>query len=599
MLRFRSKRPEWEFIVTDVDLPLSTSSSSSLSDKSDIRLTRQDGTGLFYSIQRFKKSLLILLAFVLSLLILYYVSLFRTPAGHSSVQSPSNSHLNTTTNVIRQKSKRPQRGKPPLVERSILDKLALLDQSADDPDELRHHIITPAWPPAVTHIPEARFQFQHEPISKVSLAEFDSAICGAEICRFILPLRIVEQESKARLHFLQILELAERLDRIVVLPNVGKSRMGTCFKWNFEKYYDIKQLSGGGRMRVIDMETFRRWTATRPVKASSQIVSIDPKPLASASSDPSFFSVHGLIVKIHHDQDPSDLKHARCLKKKFPRLDLRAYSPISVHPSKWAKQSAFEPAVVDALGREHTQSDSFRTADDMILDPVDPQQQDYDKDVDVVATSSTDPDVLILNYDLRHTIFPISTTLSYNPMLAEFVTHLLSSLEPEDCLVVHWRMETVPLNVLSDCASALVSTLTSLLKENEAINTVWFASDYPYPISRAGLGLHRPSNQKDKSGTFKEVGSEHDVAVDIFRNAFDEGGPLAGRRVTGLAEELARVQAAAKNSQMEIDIENELLEDAGVLGIFDKIVAMQVGLFVTGAKGCGRVRYVYMFCAFV
>ena len=33
-----------------------------------------------------------------------------------------------------------------------------------------------------------------------------------------------------------------------------------------------------------------------------------------------------------------------------------------------------------------------------------------------------------------------------------------------------------------------------------------------------------------------------------------------------------------------------LLEDPGVLGILDKLAAFNAALFVSGAKGCGRVR---------
>jgi hypothetical protein len=604
MLRFRSK--QWES-SWNVDLPVSASSSSSesLSDKPDIPFTHQRGSGYFYQTQRFVKIILILLAFVLSLLFLYSVSLLRTSTGRSVQSHASEPHLNTTRDIP-SKSKKLPHGKPPLVERSILDKLTLLDQSADDPDERRYYFsttTTPAWPPVVTRIPEAhvpnlasnslQHQFQHEPISKASPTEFDYSICGAETCRFILPLRIAEQESKARLHFLQILELAGQLNRIVVLPNVGKSRMGSCFKWNFEKYYDTAELSSGGHMRVIDMETFRRWTATRPIKPSSQIISIESKPLTGPSSGPSLFSENGITVKIEHDQDPSDPKHVRCLKSKFPRLGLRAFSPLSIHPSKWVKQRSFGPAVVDALEREHIRSASFRVMEDKGLDTVDSQQQDNDQDVDVGA-SSTDSDVLILNYDLRHPIFPTSQTLSYSPVLSAFATSLLAPLKPNGYLVVHWRMETVPPDVLSSCAEALISILTGLLQGqgDETIKTVWFASDYPYPVSHPS---HHRSTQKDggsKSGTFRAVGPQHEEAIDILRNAFNEGGPLEGRRITGLAEELARVRAAARNAKTGIGIEVELLEDSGVLGILDKLVAMQAGLFVSGGKACGRVRYV-------
>ena len=42
----------------------------------------------------------------------------------------------------------------------------------------------------------------------------------------------------------------------------------------------------------------------------------------------------------------------------------------------------------------------------------------------------------------------------------------------------------------------------------------------------------------------------------------------------------------------EDDEEGVLLDDPGVLGILDKLAAMRAALFVSGAKRCGRVRYV-------
>jgi hypothetical protein len=63
-------------------------------------------------------------------------------------------------------------------------------------------------------------------------------ICGTldTPCGFLLPLRIGEQES---IHLMEILQLAQRLDRILVLPNVGKSHIGpgTCFKSGLATYY--------------------------------------------------------------------------------------------------------------------------------------------------------------------------------------------------------------------------------------------------------------------------------------------------------------------------------------------------------------------------
>jgi len=515
-----------------------------------------------------------------------------------------------------------------MVDRSILDKLAMLDQSAEDSDEPRFS--SPrnkyAWPPAVTRIPEPQLpnipsnvlhhQFQHEPISTASLAKFDFSVCGTDACRFILPLRIAEQESKARLHFLQILELAGSLNRTVVLPNVGKSRMGMCFRWNFGKYYDAEALQARPdhkRSSVIDTENFRRWTATRPIKANAQIVSINSRPRSGILSSETLFFENGVIIKVEQDQDPSDPQHARCLNSKLPRLGLDAYSPLSIYPSKGLKNKPFGTKIVDALLRKDVRSASFRGAnapevDSLDDEPLSPQDQEEDRDRDYVEHSS-DPDVLILDYDLRHPAFSTSQfsptplpALHYAPNLTALAANLIASLEPADYLAIHWRMETVPPHNLVGCAESLVHTLAALLQrqgtEDNAMGThntktVWFASDYPYPISRPfPLNVKRYQTQKDggsKSGTFRGIGLQHEEAIEKLRGAFDEGGALEGRRLTGLTEELVKVRAAATEGG-KVGIEGELNDDSGILGILDKLVAIRAGLFVSGGKGCGRTR---------
>lgn len=633
MLRSRSKRPE-SWGCGRSDLPISTSSSlAQLQEHGFPESTHRRGSGTArrpcrYLTPLFLLSILILAVFYSCLPVGQYRKLYF-PFGTSKEINP--------TSTVRASSKSNNRtlprGKPPLVDRSILDKLALLDQSADDPDGLvlqspqnKH-----AWPPAVTRIPEpavsnisstiVHHQFQHEPISTASPADFDLSICGADACRFILPLRIAEQESKARLHFLQILELAGSLNRIVVLPNVGKSRIGICYRWNFDKYYDAEALRtrlDDGRMRVIDMETFRLWIATRPIKPNAQTVSINFKPLAGLSSSETLFFENDITVKVEQDQDPSDPRHARCLNLKFPRLGLQAYSPLSIHPSKSLKSKLFGTRIVDALSREDVQISSFRDGDTAQVDIIDDgrlsieeQGDDQGEEQDYLGPLS-DPEVLILNYDLRHPAFvtsKISTpTLPYARNLITLATNLLTPFEPSDYLVIHWRMETVPPNILARCANSLVRTLVGLLQaqdvgddaaSNYFTKTVWFASDYPYPISRPlPSNTNRYQTQRDggsKSGTFRGVGRQHEEAIEILRCAFDEGGALEGKKITGLAEELARARAATtEDGKTRVTIEGELNDDSGILGILDKTVAIRAGLFVSGGKGCGRVRCVVL-----
>ncbi|KAF8181485.1 hypothetical protein BJ912DRAFT_906817, partial [Pholiota molesta] len=105
-----------------------------------------------------------------------------------------------------------------------------------------------SWPPKVTRIPER--PARPPPGSTPAAGATADALCPSAThprpCRFLLPLRIAEQESKARIHLAQLALLARALNRTLVLPNVGRSKVGACFRWDLGAYYDVRSLAGGG-----------------------------------------------------------------------------------------------------------------------------------------------------------------------------------------------------------------------------------------------------------------------------------------------------------------------------------------------------------------
>lgn len=703
MLRSRSKRAEefhWEeeeLAIENLELDLPTScTSNSLRRKSRMpsRSTRRRPRSHCFKTLLAFASLLCLLALVLLfVLLLYGRSGIRQVAFSASskilalkfnLEARSDLDFVEARMPLMKKSKTPlARGKLPVVDRSILQKLALLEQEEGYEYD---HLLPPqkdhrlAWPPLVTHIPEPaplvtqnqmtnapgspnqpQFQFQHIPPSLLSFPLFSQSTCGAPKCLYLLPLRVPEQESKARLHFAQIMELGRKLGRTVVLPGVGKSRMGGCARWEFGKYYHVdrlgKQLAEG---RVIDAEAFRVWSATRPGVPTAQFLSIESKPLAGSTNHGGdvIFSEQGVTahiplplsntkteIEIQADPDPDP----RCLPIKYPRLNLHAFRPLTIHPPLRGKErkGAFGESLVKLIKR-----DDVRWAG---AHSVSRTEQEGGEE-----GAGQEPDVLVLNYDLRHPLFPLSSVapvlqLEYAPALITLASKLNPATEDtsnrtrndNNYLVIHWRMETVPPEVLPTCAERLVDTLVGLLvpqtrsrtRNDEAteydwdygavepepdveseqgeelrIKTVWFASDYPYPISLPNSVSF--ANPSAKSGTFKTLTSSHFSAISILRNAFGPSGPLGDVKLTGLREEIGKLRdhAVKRNEEViregegreegtgigiGIGIDGEMADDSGVLGILDKLVAMRARVFVSGGKGCGRVRCVFLrsFCS--
>jgi hypothetical protein len=164
------------------------------------------------------------------------------------------------------------------------------------------------------------------------------------------------------------------------------------------------------------------------------------------------------------------------------------------------------------------------------------------------------------------------------------------------------------------------------------VDVVWFASDYPYPISlpsseprpatgdverplwplaSSGLGNSTrlpdpgsslPSKPLPKSGTFRNFNEQHDAAVSILQDAFKQGGELETWTLTDVSEAIAHRldnhnkggpsaglgDVVSSNDRLE-DVEG-LVRDPGVLGIVDKLIATEATLFVSGSRKCSRHR---------
>ncbi|KAG1759175.1 hypothetical protein EDD22DRAFT_806766, partial [Suillus occidentalis] len=140
------------------------------------------------------------------------------------------------------------------------------------------------WPPIVTRIPESNdvSELEHTgvrgiaPAVSAAAVKFDESTCTSSPCRFLLPLRIAEREPKAHLHLHQLAILASNLNRTLVLPNVGNSRIGACsnLKWPLDSYYDVDLLrSALPAINTLPFTVFDNWSKTRPILPTSRVVS--------------------------------------------------------------------------------------------------------------------------------------------------------------------------------------------------------------------------------------------------------------------------------------------------------------------------------------
>lgn len=447
----------------------------------------------------------------------------------------------------------------PLVDRTTLQELDQLQDLFMDENSSHSSI---QWPPRVTRLPEdpsrSRSVDENKRLTKFSNEGICETPTHPQPCRFLFPVRIAEQESKARIHFFQLAKLAMQLNRTLVLPKVGKSKIGACFKWSFQTYYDLDPLNATltNAPAVVDQEDFQVWLEDlkRHGNPTSRFYSVGP-PSVSRSPQDELFSAKDAGIRVY-EAEPYD-----GWRNDLPGCLSKSRWLDGVHPTFMTVAQSTRGGQLNLLSETMVAALSDESMSNRSGPPVTTQ-------------------ILVLDWNLRYPVFPSSyiQQLQYSRNLVALARQLAPS---NAYLAVHWRMETIDPSALVGCAHALVDLLVRLLHEEliaHNITTVWFASDYPYPIARRTKTRPRPPIEA-KSGTFREFEIRHEEAVQVLRLAFDEGGELDRWKVTDIPE--------AMESH---DVDNELLNDAGVLGILDKLIGIQASIFVSGSNRCARRR---------
>ncbi|QRV86751.1 O-FucT domain protein [Ceratobasidium sp. AG-Ba] len=325
-------------------------------------------------------------------------------------------------------------------------------------------------PLLVTALPETKSP-KHKYVPN---ALADWRLCGRNDrpCQVTLVGTIGEQESKAQSHVQQIAVIARDLNRTLILPNMHKSRFGTCFHNRFDMYYDVGSLQTLG-VRVATYEAFLEWAATRRTAPQAQVVE---------------------IMAWEQQTAYQSLAWQRCLAKAAPRLKwLKPAARLPVRNSKRFISSG--RSVVKILSNGLPK----------IL-PSHPNMHDLDV-----------PQIYALDWKLRHPVVSevVGRYLTYSSKIVRRADDLLDAAGP--VAVVHWRMESVPASGLVGCSKGLINTFEWMSQQVEFkdIRSVYLATDYP---------LENVSTRH--SGTFRDVGQQHHAAIDVFRRAFQPGGPL-------------------------------------------------------------------------
>ena len=476
--------------------------------------------------------------------------------------------------------------KPPLVDRTILEKIAGIDledetDSGTDFSILINvnsfHAFSPSYrPPRVTSIPEI------QPQAPLGLEmETQDRFCSERpadriqpSCKFLLPLRVAEQGLNAHVHLVQLLELARALNRTLVLPNVGKNRVGACRRWRFGVYYDEQALSSKSS-DVLQQDRFRAWVGSLASPPSSQFVSLNwTHHKSSPSAVVSRQSYGGLDFYAHDSPDKATMPYTQtgCLNRRFPQLDLiGSFPPLSLVVADHGGQERGGGDVSRTLLEKlpgstlaHAQSEPLTNIGDG------PMIYDFDR-------AHVHPDVLIVSWNIPFPIFPHhpATAFHYSPRLRALAARLKRGLGPY--VAVAWDVETSESDAVLGCVEALRSTLHHVLHSHggPGIRNIWLVGN----LSPSDL-LYSPEPLCSSTPT-----EESFFTPDV--------------RLTGVHQELERMVKEGEevddvaNNGDEVTRKREVLKDVGVLGILDKLVSMRSTVFVIASKTCGKPRCVF------
>ncbi|KAL1920817.1 uncharacterized protein VTP21DRAFT_11452 [Calcarisporiella thermophila] len=430
----------------------------------------------------------------------------------------------------------------------------------------------------------------------------DARYCGGP-CKFLFPVWVGEQESKAQMHFQQLAILSSRLNRTIVLPNASKGRLGSCQKFPFAHYFSNVTLAN--RFPFITQETFGQWAKERATGPSGRDATAQYVVVERGAD--------GKIGPYNDNNGVSEIQITESSKggkqNISPSLNLHKFRRtycIDDIPLRYDRHSTF---------RFHTQKgvdDTEIGGDDLV--------RALDNSNFTSAASwfmhDNSADVLLVRYNLRLAMFDMKDSdgswkspLVYDSQWYEEAMTVANELRP--FIAVHWRMETVAPQVLPQCAAQLADYLEHT-KKRLNIKNVYLATDYPLE----GKYAHSSTWHKE------DMTENHHEAIRILKEKIDVVTWLSlneDRKARGRitpAKDVYYLQRERNGSFQKpliakeragfgvIDVRDELtpdLEDQhggeaiddqydpGLLGILDKITATQATYFVAGSTECAKL----------
>ncbi|ORX58907.1 hypothetical protein DM01DRAFT_1333524 [Hesseltinella vesiculosa] len=365
-----------------------------------------------------------------------------------------------------------------------------------------------------------------------ALRKVNQKYCGNDTCRFLLPMMITEQESKAQFHFRQLAFLSGRLDRIIVLPNVHSSHLGACRHYAFDYYYDHGWLDNNkDSFKYITMRDFLAWTKERQA--------LEQLPTAQE-------------ISIELPGVTSTIPVANCMDQRFNMEGRPRYRFRLEDPENESRRKGDHAAILAKV----------------LQDRNNPQVPDG-------------LDVIHLYYDRRFGYIKdprAEVPIDYHPRWHALADNIAAQLSP--FVAVHWRMEMLePVSNLVPCAHSLVKKISTIDQNASATKNVFLLTDYPHLLQAPGA---RPESMSFKQSEL--TANHHDAIRYLYEH-------VNVTLTTVLPTDKIPTDQLPMSNWNLVPVHHPTAPtDRSVLGIVDKLVAIRSDWFLYGKAGqCGKV----------
>nr|CAG8433141.1 660_t:CDS:2 [Entrophospora candida] len=385
-------------------------------------------------------------------------------------------------------------------------------------------------------------------------------------CKFLFPYFIAEQETKSNLHIRTFVQLAESLNRILVLPNVGSSRSRACLPFSPSFYYNLNSLHEMfPNAKFIVQKEYDFW-------------------LEDQSDYKNIIGEH-ILLKSTLDLAEGGYEE---LKQPLHRQN-KFYNSFSIAKNSSNPYYINQLETMDSkchydLKTNVTKFKEIRILKNGFLNHSPKQRKKFSKFL--IEDLKSDSQILFIYSELQQAAFPdLYKPIPYADHIVNEAWKIINQLD-SSYIAIHWRMEQAAPKNLPSCARELVKTIQKI-KENTGINNVYLATDFPLTYNRNG-SISITSNALDikpQSDTFEVITIHHIKAMEILTSSVN----IKTWQSLNAFEYL-------KYIGQEEDKENLLigeLQGPGVQGILDKIVCINSNYFLSGPRSCCRIQSTY------